>query len=106
MGMREDVIEKLEKAMMLSEAANECGVVLGYGTVEDVIALLKTQEPRLVTIEDFGDADEFGWLPAWCEEYTGAVYCECILVDALKEKGIRHWTRRPTDEQREAIAWA
>lgn len=45
MGMREDAIEKLEKAMMLSEAANECGVVLGYGIVEDVIALLKAQEP-------------------------------------------------------------
>lgn len=67
--------------------------------------LAKAQEPRLVTIDDFEGADEFGWLPAWCEEYAGAVYCECILVDALKEKGIRYWTRKPTDEQREAIPW-
>lgn len=41
MELREKVIEKLEKAMMLSEAANECKVTLGYGVVEDILALLK-----------------------------------------------------------------
>jgi hypothetical protein len=74
--------------------------------VATVVAALKAQEPRLVTIDDFKGADEYGWLPAWCEQQTdGAVYCECILADALKEKGIRYWTSRPTDEQREATPW-
>ena len=69
-------------------------------------ALSKAQEPRLVTIDDFEGADEYGWLPAWCEQQMdGAVYCECILADALKEKGIRYWTSRPTYEQREKVKW-
>lgn len=45
MELRERVIEKLEEAMMLSEASNECKVTLGYGVVEDILALLKAQEP-------------------------------------------------------------
>lgn len=47
MELRERVIEKLEEAMMLSEASNECKVTLGYGVVEDILALLKAQEPRV-----------------------------------------------------------
>ena len=43
MELRERVIEKLEEAMMLSEASNECKVTLGYGVVEDILALLKEQ---------------------------------------------------------------
>lgn len=67
---------------------------------------LKAQEARLVIKDDFANADEYGWLPAWAEEKIGGVvYCECITVDALKEKGIRYWTRKPTDEQREAVNW-
>ena len=62
MGMREDAIEKLEKAMMLSEAANECGVVLGYGIVEDVIALLKAQEPKPPVIKE----NSYGWKFYYC----------------------------------------
>lgn len=44
MELRERAIEKLEEAMMLSEAFNECKVTLGYGVVEDILALLKAQE--------------------------------------------------------------
>lgn len=74
--------------------------------MKDALPLLKAQEPRLVTIDDFKGANEYGWLQAWCEEQTGgAVYCECILADALKAKRIRYWTSRPTDEQREAEPW-
>lgn len=42
---REKVIARLEEAMLLSETANECKVTLGYGIVEDALALLKAQEP-------------------------------------------------------------
>lgn len=74
--------------------------------IDMAITALEAQEPRLVTKDDFVNADEYGWLPAWCEEeYAGAVYCECICVDALKEKGVRYWTSKPTDEQREAVKW-
>lgn len=52
MELREKVIEKLEEAMMLSEAANECKVTLGYGVVEDILALLKAQETNLEKVAD------------------------------------------------------
>jgi hypothetical protein len=71
----------------------------------DALALLKAQEPRLVEPNDFENADDFNWLPAWCEERTGAGYWEMILPDALDEKDVRYWTGRPTDEQREAVKW-
>lgn len=66
---------------------------------------LKAKEPRLVEPNDFENADDFNWLPAWCEERTGACYWEMILPDALDEKDVRYWTGRPTDEQQEAIPW-
>ena len=74
--------------------------------LRDALTLLKALEPRLVTKDDFNGADEYGWLPAWCEERAGGkVYCECILVDALKENGVRYWTGKPSDEQRENTKW-
>ena len=45
-------------------------------TLEDALALLKAQEPRLVTEDDFVNADKYGWLPAWCEErFSGLGDC-------------------------------
>ena len=73
---------------------------------EDALSVIKTYEPRLITKADFENADEYGWLPVWCEEKTsGAIYCNCILIGALQEKGIRYWTSKPTDEQRGSIPW-
>ena len=66
---------------------------------------LKAHEPRLVESNDFENADDFNWLPAWCEERTGAGYWEMILPDALDEKDVRYWTCRPTQEQMEEIPW-
>lgn len=62
MELRERVIEKLEEAMMLSEAANECKVTLGYGVVEDILALLKEQgsKKEYVHIYDVNYDDWFG----------------------------------------------
>lgn len=74
-------------------------------TLDKAIALLKAQEPRLVEPNDFENADDYNWLPAWCEERTGAGYWEMILPDALDEKDVRYWTGRPTNEQREATPW-
>ena len=72
---------------------------------DDALALLKAQEPRLVEPNDFENADDYNWLPAWCEERTGAGYWEMILPDALDEKDVRYWTGRPTDEQRAKEPW-
>ena len=70
-----------------------------------VMRMLKVQEPRLVEPNDFENADDFNWLPAWCEERTGNGYWEMILPDALDEKDVRYWTGRPTDEQSEKEPW-
>ena len=76
---------------------------------EDTLALLKAQEPRLVTEADFENADEAGYIPAWYEEKdTGEVYCECISIGALEDAKFGHvrwWTFRPTEEQREKVKW-
>ena len=74
-------------------------------TLDKAIALLKAQEPRLVEPNDFENADDFNWLPAWCVERTGAGYWEMILPGALDEKDVRYWTGRPTQEQRETTQW-
>lgn len=75
----------------------------------DTCELLKAQEPRIVTEADFKNADEAGFIPAWCEEKdTAEVYCECISIGALEDAKFGHmrwWTSRPTDEQMEATPW-
>ena len=76
-----------------------------YPLLIDALTLLKAQEPRLVEPNDFENADDYNWLPAWCEERTGAGYWEMILPDALDEKDVRYWTGRPTDEQRAKEPW-
>ena len=79
-----------------------------YGMTErmyDAVAAMNALEPRLVEPTDFEKADDYNWLPAWCEERTGAGYWEMILPDALDEKDVRYWTCRPTQEQMEEIPW-
>ena len=67
---------------------------------------LKSQEPRLVEPTDFEKADDYGYLPAWCEnKVEGICYWEMILIGALNEKDVRYWTGRPTQEQMEMIPW-
>ena len=81
---------------------------------EDALELLKAQEPRLLTKEDFSDnenADYRGALPAWIEHkyedvYGGSGYWGSWNVDEFDiYDQIRPWTSRPTDEQREATPW-
>ena len=76
---------------------------------KDAIALLKAQEPRLVTELDFNGADKDGYIPAWTEEKDGDMYCECIPKAAITDPDgigvLRYWTSRPTDAQREKVKW-
>ena len=83
----------------------ECGIALH----QDALALLKAQEPRLITEADFENADEYGFIPAW---YEGLVNKEgwwnCIPKEALetaKEDGCRYWTSKPSLKQMEEMPW-
>lgn len=78
----------------------------------DVLFMLKAQEPHILTEADFENADDEGYIPAWCEERNGRQYWECVPRTVLeyKEMGMeyeyyRYWSSRPTDEQREAVRW-
>lgn len=91
---------------------DENGVETGdceINLLKDAIALLKAQEPRLVTEADFKNADEYGFIPAW---YEGLVNKEgwwnCIPKEALetaKEDGCRYWTSKPSLKQMEETPW-
>ena len=77
---------------------------------KDALALLKEQKPHLITEDDFANADQYGYLPAWVENHcTSEMYFECIPKHAITDpesKGeYRFWTARPTDEQRKAVKW-
>ena len=116
-GMTEnELLEKVIKGLETSLSIGVCGKCVNecwYGDtiaschdiIQDALALLKAHESRLVEPNDFENADDYNWLPAWCEERTGAGYWEMILPDALDEKDVRYWTGRPTDEQRAKEPW-
>ena len=109
MGKLGNVIECIEKAMLFAEGENECMVTIGYGVLEDALALLKAQEPRLVTESDFNGADEYGYIPVWTEEKDGDMYWECIPKVAITDPDgievLRYWTSRPDQATREATPW-
>lgn len=80
----------------------------------DVLALLKAQEPRLLTVDDFkdnSDVDICGYLPCWVEPNPyGDAATEKPgwgLVSVGQIGGVyhRHWTGKPTQEQMEATPW-
>ncbi len=76
----------------------------------DALALLKEQEPRVMTLEDFENnpsVDQYGCLPCWMEyreEPKWDGWAEAT-VHTCVEYGRRPWTSRPTDEQRQAVKW-
>lgn len=95
---------------------------------EDALALLKAQEPRVMTIEEIEQWNQPDvWMemkdgkPDICGDYLMPMtrmhyefWC-AIIVDGSKHppalngdyygKTWRCWTSRPTDEQREAVKW-
>lgn len=83
------------------------------GILEDALALLKAQEARLVTYEDFHSGREDGGeaIPCWKEArsktrrsgWAVVVYGKTL---ADRETGVaRYWTTRPTEEQMREEAW-
>ena len=82
---------------------------------DDALELLKAQQPRLMTPDDFDNnpmVDENGKLPAWVEykRYNGVLRpadgwgtINRNWVDGYIDR--RFWTSRPTDKQREETPW-
>lgn len=89
----------------------------------DALALLKAQEPRVMTLEEVKMLDrDYYYLEAMrspgkeLREIVGAYGLECVtwpsitwarqtMGDRGYGKTWRCWTSRPTDEQREAVKW-
>ena len=77
---------------------------------KDALILLKEQEPRLINLYDFDNADCWGNIPAWCE-YNPSYGIKSIdswlliTIDHLHDKTARYWTQRPTEDQRKAVKW-
>lgn len=116
---REKVIKGLECCMSDKLCNSPCpykgqcddGGYYYSKAIEDAIELLKAQEPRVMTLEDFENnpnVDQYGCLPCWMEyreEPKWDGWAEAT-VHTCVEYGRRPWTSRPTDEQREAEPWA
>lgn len=97
------------------------GYLLGLPLMRDVLALLKAQEPRVMTPEEVmstGPEDVCGIVEIIEEEHMYGCYmrrydeghvellCDVPNLPERLEKGCaRIWTARPTDEQREAARW-
>ena len=87
-------------------------------SISDALALLKAQEPHIVTIADYVNnpiVDKDGNLAVWRESrhLNGIAYHNdgWVILNRNRVEGwfnsemIRFWTSRPTDEQREAVKW-
>jgi len=84
---------------------------------KDALSLLKAQEPRLLTFEDFDnnpEVDSKGRLPAWVEHnwkggpsLTDDGYAAVTKqeMENWDRSFIRWWTSRPNKAQMEAIPW-
>ena len=128
---REKVIKRMEHCIgdnCYGDKWSECEYS-GHGCIdallEDTIALLKAQEPRVMTIDELRKLQQQDVV--WLEDADKEAIIPGIVITALKKewqfmtftgysglfcvscvdygKRWRCWTSRPTDEQREAIPW-
>ena len=75
----------------------------------DALALLKAQEPQVLTLEEYkalAEKPKEERDPVW-EEWTGLKSTWAIPNQAYGGYGTswRCWTSRPTDAQRQAVKW-
>ena len=119
---REKVIKGLEEVKHLIKFENlPAHSLKALLIMDDALALLKAQEPRVMTLEEIPYA-VFGWIeykstdevvPAVLEDVYGDNTVGCAtLEDGHKYydsnsygRFWRCWDKEPTDEQREAIPW-
>lgn len=129
---REKIIEGLQKCAALHQGftCESCEYTEGDCAVDDAIAMLKAQEPRVMTLEEVKQLER-GALIAYeakglelaedgknhfvivchAAEYNGMDsrgviwFHGGIGIKGIYGKTVRCWTSRPTDEQREAAPW-
>ena len=128
-----DKLEKVIKALECMTSSGNAGmrddckncIYTGCGDclapmLKDALALLKAQEPRVMTLEEAMGGEE-----CWVEYPNGGCgYADCYLSYTTNGADIyrtmqhdfnvplanygktwRCWTSRPTDAQREAVPW-
>ena len=107
---RDEIIKGLEHCA--NGICNECPYIYDCWTTEcnpaarDALALLKAQEPRVMTLDEAKSAYVVEYRSGKMREVGSALLD--LNVDPLNAeygKIYRVWTSRPTDEQREAIPW-
>ena len=100
-----------------------CNVRCGGDLHADALALLKAQEPRVMTYDELAtfdgafmlelyDISELDWVfffdtdtksdAIWVEGFDGERY---VVYREDYGNFTRCWTSRPTDEQRQAVKW-
>ena len=124
MADREKVIQHFSDCRDIATANNNGWVFVHADMLADALALLKAQEPRVLTLEDALNADE-----CWLERKDGNVTVASIALNG-EDKGSydidsfelgtliihifhsgyygkywRCWSSRPTDEQRKKVKW-
>lgn len=122
---REKVIKGLED---IREDYENMRCKVSMAIIDDAIALLKAQEPRVMTLEEVQSSNEaltlekrrtvcyglelvlhvaeLDYAEPPVEKFGIAGYEETIAFrDDEYGKTWRCWTSRPTDEQREAVKW-
>ncbi len=124
MADREKVIKGLENIVSdMQEEINEwrdysdselshgltCDCEWWYNTAQklkDAIALLKAQEPRVMTLDEAKSAFVIEYRSGKLKE-VGMTILDLDVDPANAHYGViyRVWTARPTDEQREATPW-
>ena len=119
---REKVIEGLEMSYTYSNV-DEGNTLVPQQLVLDALALLKAQEPRVMTLEEVKMLDrDYYYLEAMrspgkeLREIVGAYSIQCVTWPSITwarqtmgDSGYgntwRCWTSSPTNEQREATPW-
>jgi hypothetical protein len=118
-----EVVNGLEMSYKYSNV-DENNTIVPQQLVLDALALLKAQEPRVMTLEEALGSEE-----CWLERKDGNVTVADIALNGQDSGGYdvdsnelstmrcyifhsgyygkywRCWTSRPTDEQREAVLW-
>ena len=110
---RKDLIDCLERTIHNAKWANKdytsCDVVF----LNEILMLLKAQEARLLTYEDFHSGREDGGeaIPCWKEARSKtrrsgwAVIVYGKMLQDMEMGVARYWTARPTEEQTREEAW-
>ena len=122
---REDIIDGLRAIELMCVIRVPYCPMAVSDIIDSAIELLKTQKPRVLTLEEVAEWDgafliesrvngKLVWASWFAEfEHYGETLCRMLDIDAevdARPKNAygylwRCWTARPTDEQREAVKW-